>query len=71
MTERGRVISFTPSGAHLGARQELSDLPQPQPFQKCSETRRFWRKMKVYRIESESTTHRNEKGCRPQEESTP
>ena len=34
MIERGRVISFTPSGAHLGARQELSDLSHPQPFQK-------------------------------------
>lgn len=71
MIERGQVISLTPSGAHLGAGQELSDLPQPQPFQKCSEPRRSWHKMKVYRIGSESTTRRNEKGRRPQEESTP
>lgn len=34
MIGRGRVISLTPSGAHLGAGQELSDLPHPQPFQK-------------------------------------
>ena len=34
MIGRGRVISLTPSGAHLGAGQELSDLPDPQPFQK-------------------------------------
>lgn len=36
MIGRGRVISLTPSGAHLGAGQELSDLPHPQPFQNSS-----------------------------------
>lgn len=39
MMGRGREISLTSSGAHLGAGQELSDLPQPQSFQKCSEPR--------------------------------
>lgn len=39
MIGRGRVISLSPSGAHLGAGQELSDLPHPQPFQKYSEPR--------------------------------
>ena len=34
MIGRGRVIFLSPSGAHLGAGQELSDLPHPQPFQK-------------------------------------
>ena len=38
MIGRGRVISLTPSGAHLGAGQELSDLPHPQPFQKIQRT---------------------------------
>ena len=34
MMGRGRDISLTSSGAHLGAGQELSDLSHPQPFQK-------------------------------------
>ena len=38
MIGRGRVISLTPSGAHLGAEQELSDLSHPQPFQKVQRT---------------------------------
>ena len=38
MMGRGRVISLSSSGAHLGAGQELSDLSHPQPFQKVQRT---------------------------------
>ena len=38
MIGRGRVISLSPSGAHLGAGQELSDLPHHRPFQKVQRT---------------------------------
>ena len=39
MIGRGQVISLTPIGAHLGAGQELSDLPHPKPFQKSTANR--------------------------------
>ena len=55
MIGRGRVISLTPSGAHLGAGRELSDLSHPQPFQKIQRT-------------ATPPTRSNEKGRRPQEE---
>ena len=58
MIGRGLVISLTPSGAHLGAGQELSDLPHPQPFQK------------VQRTATPSVRH-NEKGADLNEKSTP
>ena len=38
MIGRGQVISLTPSGAHLGAGQELNDLSHPQPLQKVQRT---------------------------------
>ena len=39
MIGRGRVISLTPSGAHLGAGQELSDLLTLNPSKKFAEPR--------------------------------
>ena len=39
MIGRGRVISLTPSGAHLGAGQELSNLLTLNPSKKFAEPR--------------------------------
>ena len=39
MIGRGRVISLTPSGAHLGPRQELSDLLHPSALPKSAANR--------------------------------
>ena len=44
MIGRGRVISLTPSGAHLGAGQELSNLLTLNPSKKFAESRQSWHK---------------------------